>query len=189
MCILFFGMCLAGCQGPYDEYQIMLDEELDSGERYDSLFLTLKFGMSKKDFFATCWELNKEGLLNQGPRNLSVEYDLENELRYPAKFYFYPQFHEEKIYRMPIEISYETRTPTDMSRSVDSLMVDVKTLMEDWYGQGFIYLENEDDTKRLYVKVDGNRRIRIFKKDLSTVAVDMTDMTVAMSKEDSDTNE
>lgn len=175
------GLIMVNCSNPQREYQTMLSEELESGVRNDSLFLSLHFNMTRKEFFTTCWELNKQGYIRQGPQNLSVQYMLDDELRYPATFNFYPQFHNDKIYRMPVEISYQVISPTDPTRSTDSLLVDVKKLMTEWYGDGFLYLENEEEGKRLYVKVDGNRRIRIFKKDLSTIAVDITDMPTAIS--------
>jgi hypothetical protein len=180
------GLIFSQCSNPYSEYHEMLDQELESGVRNDSLFLSLHFNMTRKDFFATCWDLNKQGYIQQGPQNLSVQYLLNDEMRHPATFNFYPQFHEDKIYRMPVEISYQVANPTDPSKSADSLLMDVKDLMTSWYGDGFIYLENEDEGKRLFVKVDGNRRIRIFKKNLSTIAVDITDMPVAISLKEED---
>ncbi len=173
---------LGSCQDSHQRYQEQLEVQLASGERYDSLFLSLHFGMNQKEFYATCWELNRKGLLTQGPSNLSAEYDLNNgELNYPGHLRFYPQFHEDRIFNMPIEIVYEAFIPTDPRFSSDSLLPDVKELMEKWYGTGFNYLEDDEGTRKVYVKVDGNRRIRIFKKDVSTVAVDITDMPVYLA--------
>ncbi len=174
VCLIFF----VACNSAQREYQNRLEEEMASGDRYDSLFLKLHLGMSKKDFYAVCWKLNKEGKLTQGPSNLSAEYDLENgELKFPAQMRFYPQFNNDLIYSMPVEFSYEAFMPTDPRLSSDSLLTDVKQLLESWYGDDFIYLEDEEGRK-VYVKVDGNRRIRLFKKNLSTVAMDITDMPV-----------
>lgn len=176
------GLVLLACNRPNAEYQEQLELGLSSGDRYDSLFLTLHLGMTDKDFYTRCWELNSQGLIMQGPGNLSVEYDLENnELKYPAYMRFYPQFHDSEIYNMPVEITYQSAMPTDKSRSAEMLIQDVKQLMERWYGDGFIYLEDDDSNRRVYVKVDGNRRIRIFKKDLVTVAVELTDMPVHLA--------
>ena len=166
-----------GCTGK-SPYKNMLDRELASGVRNDSLFLDIGFGMGKKDFYAHCWDMNKQGLVKQGPNNLSVEYRMDSSTSLPVFMRFYPQFEENKIIRMPVEFSYVTFTPTDPSTSAETLLEEVKQLMEQWYGEGFLYMEDEEGRRKLWIKVDGNRQIRIFKKDVATVAVDITDMSV-----------
>ena len=166
-----------GCTGK-SPYKNMLDRELASGVRNDSLFLDIGFGMGKKDFYAHCWDMNKQGLVKQGPNNLSVEYRMDSSTSLPVFMRFYPQFEENKIIRMPVEFSYVTFTPTDPSTSAETLLEEVKQLMEQWYGEGFLYMEDEEGMRKLWIKVDGNRQIRIFKKDVATVAVDITDMSV-----------
>jgi hypothetical protein len=60
------------------EYQKVVDEELAKGIRQDSLFLGLALGMSKKEFFAHCWQLNKQGVVTDGKGNTAVQYTLES---------------------------------------------------------------------------------------------------------------
>ena len=62
--------------------------------------------------------------------------------------------------------------------SNDKLLEDVKNLLEEWYGGEFIKIENEDASLSLWVKVDGNRRIRLFKESVSTVRAEFTDLLV-----------
>ncbi len=181
-----FLLSLPACvkKGPYQE---MLETELESNVRNDSLFLGFRFGMPRKDFYASCWEMNKEGLLIQGPNNLSVQYYLDDELPMPAYMRFYPQFDDSgTIYSMPVEITYESFAPWNEKTSSDSLIVEVKGLFERWYGDGFIKLVDEEGARQVYVKVDGNRRIRIFKRDAAYVAADITDMTSEKMKRDED---
>lgn len=159
-------------------YQEMLSEELASGVRNDSLFLDIHFGMGKKEFYTHCWDLNKQGLIRQGPNNLSVECRMDSTFDDTAFMRFYPQFVDNKISRMPIEFVYETFSPADPATGADSLLVEVKKLMEDWYDEGFIFMSDEEGSKNLWIKVDGNRQIRIFKKDVATVAVDIRDMSL-----------
>lgn len=176
------GLCACHRQS---EYQKRLETELASNKRYDSLFLNLYFGMGKKDFFTSCWKMNKQGLLIQGPNNLSVEYEITDGLKYPAFMRFYPKFNEDRIYYMPVEFSYKAYAPWNKSLAVDSLLTDVRSLMETWYGKGFLFVENEEGNKKVWVKLDGNRRIRIFKKDISTVGMDLTDMPIYLQLNDS----
>ncbi|MEJ2005934.1 MAG: hypothetical protein P8X57_13465 [Cyclobacteriaceae bacterium] len=175
--IILLTLFLASCykKGPYRE---MLDDELASGVRNDSLFLGFHFGMPRKEFYASCWQMNKEGLLIQGPNNLSVQYSLDDELSMPAFMRFYPSFDDNgNIYSMPMEFIFENYAPWNTSTSSDSLILEVKDLFESWYGPGFIKLEDEEGARTVYVKIDGNRRIRLFKRDVSFVAADITDMT------------
>src|SRR3954468_23057067 len=64
---------LTGCSKK-SEYQEMEARELAKGIRRDSLFLGLKFGMTAKEFFAHCWQLNKQGLVMEGASNTTVLY-------------------------------------------------------------------------------------------------------------------
>ena len=43
------------------------------------LFLGVKFGMTSKEFYAHCWDLNRKKLITQGPSNNSVRYYLPTE--------------------------------------------------------------------------------------------------------------
>jgi hypothetical protein len=184
--IIFVFISIVSCvkKGPYGE---MLERELATGERYDSLFLGFYFDMPRKEFYASCWEMNKEGLIIQGPNNLSVEYSLDTELDLPAFMRFYPRFDEQgNIYSMPIEFVYKAYQPWDENASSQHLILEVKELMERWYGPGFIELTDNEGSRKVFVKVDGNRRIRIFKRDVAYVAVDITDMTNSEMNKDED---
>lgn len=161
------------------EYERIVDSELAKNVRYDSLFLDLKFGMTRKEFYASCWEMNKEGLIMQGPGNLSVQYVIDTtQVKSTMFMRFYPNFFEDKIYEMPVEFVYEAWAPWNSSLSADSLLYDVKKLMETWYGDEFRPFTNKDDNLTVWVKVDGNRRVRMYIKNISTVKVEFLDLTV-----------
>lgn len=168
---------LLGCVK--SEYDRLVNYQLSRNVRYDSLFLNLKFGMTRRDFYASCWEMNKEGLIMQGPGNLSVQYEIDTTHVKSAMFMrFYPNFYEDKIYEMPVEFVYEAWAPWNSSLSADSLLYDVKKLMESWYGGEFKPFINEDKNFAIWVKIDGNRRIRMYIKNISTVKVEFLDLTV-----------
>jgi len=172
--ILFLSTTLA-CQSPY---QKMESEQLASGKVANDLFLGLRLGMERKEFFETCWALNKKGVLNNGPTELSVEYKAEMPSGNPAKMRFYPKFEEEKIYLMPIEFTYEGWAPWNEDLSAEKLREDVVKLFEEWYGPGFIEVTNEDKSQIVLVKIDGNRRIRVFKKHISVVRAEISDLPI-----------
>ncbi len=167
---------LEACQTkPNSEYERLVQAELSKGERQDSLFLGIHLGMTRKDFFVHCWELNKQYLLQQGPGNLSAEHLIETELRKPAYMRFYPNFIENKIYEMPVEFSYQSWSPWVKETSGDSLLPDVLRMYEKWYGQKFLKMEL-DGKKDSWVQVRGNRRLIVYRKDTSTVFAKYDDL-------------
>lgn len=182
-----FVALLAACSG--SEYERLKKRELARNIRYDSLFLGLKFDMAKKDFYTHCWNLNKEGVINQGPSNLSVQYKLDSaNLRTDAYMWFYPVFKDDKIIKMPIKFTYQAWAPWNAQLSSDSLLVDVKRMFVKWYGGSFILVSDNNNERKVWVKVDGNRRIRIFKENISTVRADITNL-LEIDQEPSKTEE
>jgi len=166
------------------EYEKMESSELGSGKVVNEIFLGLELGMSKKAFYETCWDLNKKGILSNGPSELSVEYDAKMPSGNPAKMRFYPKWEDEKIYMMPVEFTYEGWAPWNEDLDAKNLREDVVKLFEEWYGPGFIEVTSEDKSQIVYVKVDGNRRIRIFKKQLSIVRAEIVDLKIQKLKEE-----
>lgn len=157
------------------EYQKLVDTELAKDIRQDSLFLGISLQMESKAFFGHCWELNKQGILTNGVAN-QVKYDVSEDFTHDASMFFYPKFVEGKIFEMPMEFQYNDWALWNQELSVDKLMEEVKDLLEDWYGEGFIKMVSDDGTKSVWVKVDGNRRIRVYRKSISAVAVVFTDL-------------
>ncbi len=175
--LMFIVVLIAACTTR--DYDKLVQQELNTGIVNDSLFLNVHLGMGRKDFYTSCWEMNKEGLIRQGPNNLSVQYNIDStELKFNGQMHFYPEFDEDnKISRMPMEFVYTYWSPWDPRVQVEVLLNDVKNLLEKWYGGNkFIYLENNDGSKKLWVKVDGTRRIRLYKKDIRTVRGDISDL-------------
>lgn len=183
MPFLIFGCVISGCS-PKTKYERMLKKELASGVRYDSLFMGIYLGMPEKDFYTHCWELNRQGLIRQGTRNMTVEYQLKNELRHPATMDFYPGFVQSKIYEMPVRFLYNGWAPWNKTLSADSLQTEVLKWYEKQYGNGFVEVLHP---KRgiAYVKVNGNRQISIFKEDEIHVWAVFTDMLVKKELRDS----
>lgn len=165
------------------EYYAMENRELARSERYDSLFFGLYLGMSSKDFYTHCWDLNKKGLIRQGASNTTAYYELPD-FKHPAGMDFYPRFHEDKIIEMPVIFSYKAWSPWNKQLQADSLKSEVLDLMIRWYGDGFLEIKNpKDDRKTAYVKIDGNRRVSVYNLDDSKVQVDIVDLRLLKSLE------
>jgi hypothetical protein len=169
-----------GCSStPQDAYNQLVKKELGKGIRQDSLFLGINFGMTSKEFFGYCWELNKKGILTDGSNNTMVLYKMDSALKYPASMNFYPDFHENKIFHMRVTFQYNAWAPWNKAQFSDSLLPDVLRLYKQWYPGGNPFIKMEDKDKRvIYVKVDGNRRILLGRQDDMIIRADYTDLLV-----------
>lgn len=164
---------IVSCEQKTD-YEKLVQRELNKGVRHDSLFLGYEFGMERQEFFDYSFELNQKKVITGGTQ---IEYDLE-ELPHDAKMLFFPEFHEERIYRMPVEVSYKAWAPWNKNLFSDSLIVDLLELYEEDYGPGFIQATHPENGREAWIKVDGNRRISIFKKDDMTARIEFLDLSV-----------
>ena len=156
--IMFF---LGNC-GKKAMYEKMVSQGIESGERHDSLFLGLWLGMTSEEFYKQCWELNKQGLIRQGDGNTSVLYELDGELKAVVDVNFYPTFFNDKVYEMPVKFNYKAWAPWNPQFSKDTLHLELVKLFEKWYGNGFMEVTHTDKGKA-FVKIDGNRRISLYK--------------------------
>jgi hypothetical protein len=155
-------------------------QELAKGIRNDSLFLGLYFGMSKEDFLEYCWKLNKQGLITDG-NGMTVEHQLGiRDFQYPLKMNFYPQFKNDKIRELPICFSYKTYEFFNQKMTTETILNDVKKLMEQWYGEDFFVTtlpQPMPNNIKGYAQVKGNRRVLIFVEKDVEVMVLITDLT------------
>ena len=167
---------LQGC-GLETQYDKVKRKELASGKIEKELFLGLEFEMTRKQFFETCWEWNRKGVLVNGAHELMVRYQPELASGNKVNMYFYPKFEKDQIYYMPVEFQYQNWFPTNPDTSSEKLVDDVVSLFESWYGEGFFRVEDKQGNFAM-VKIDGNRLIRVYIKSLSAVRVDMLDLRV-----------
>ena len=162
-----------------DQYDKLVKKELAKGTRFDSLFLGISFGMTSKNFYGYCWELNKKGIISDGANNTMVLYKMDSALKFPASMHFYPDFYQGKINHMRVTFQYNAWAIWNKAQSSDSLFPDVLRLYKKWYPGGNDFMPITDKAKRtIHVKVDGNRRITLGKFDDMIVKADFTDLVV-----------
>jgi hypothetical protein len=174
--VVFSGSLVISCS-PRDRYDSQLQQELSSGIRYDSLFMGLYFGMLEKDFYVHCWNLNKKGLVRQGESNSTVKYEMKEELNFPCQMDFYPRFNQGKICEMPVRFQYKGWAPWNKKLSSEKLQEEIVDWYEQVYGKGFIRVRHPE-FGLAYVKLDGNRRITVFREDNMHVWAIFTDMLI-----------
>ena len=131
---------------------------------YDSLFMTMEFGITKQEFFNRCWKLNKQELVKQGPRNNFVEYKLidKEDVDKTITMLFYGTFNDEKIMTgLDLKFYYEAWSLWNKSLHSDVLLEVVQDSLNSWFpGNDFIKVDLKNQ-KEVLVKIDGNRRILI----------------------------
>lgn len=171
-CLPVFLFIFIACdkRTPYEE---MLQRELDSGVRQDSLFLGYYFGMPKQEFFDHSWDMNQQKIITGRSH---VRYKLED-FSSEATMVFYPDFKDDKIHRMPVEIQFDAWAIWNRELYADSLIVEVMDLFEDTYGTGFLHTLHPEVGKESWIKIDGNRRISIYQHDDRKVRVEFLDLT------------
>lgn len=181
MIAVFVVMLAAGCNNGNNAlrlYEREVNRERSTGKHVDSLFMGIYMGMTSKQFYMHCWEMNKKGLFTDGNNNSAVLYKLHHgELKHKASMDFYPAFYRDRIDQMGVTFSYDEWAPWNKELMADSLLADVLHLYKEWYAKGNPFMKIEGEKKRMiYVKVDGNRRIIIGKSDDMNVRVDYTDL-------------
>ena len=85
--LLLFVLIACSADSDMDKYNKLIKKELAGNKRVDSIFFGIHFGMTQKNFFMHCWEMNKKGMLtdgNDGTGKMTVLYKLNKDLKYPA---------------------------------------------------------------------------------------------------------
>jgi hypothetical protein len=167
--------------GGYRKYQMLMERELENRQRNDSIFFGIHLGMSPKAFYTHCWEMNKKGLFTDGLNNTAVLYKLhQHEMSYNTDMNFYPDFYQDKLYKMKVVFQYVGWAPWNKKLYADKLMPEVLKLYKKWYPDGNPFISVHDKNRgTIYIKVDGNRRIIIGKHDDMQVKADYTDLLIA----------
>lgn len=152
------------------------DSSSGPSAKSDTLFLGFFLGMGKKAFYDYCWEQNKKKVFIHGPTNENVEYNL-SELEEPVTMRFYPTFHEDKIFEMPVTFTYAAWAPWNRRYWSDSLLTKMLPVFKKWYGHDFKELKHPT-MGTVYYRIDGKRRINLFCKDDQFVQAVFTDLKI-----------
>ena len=179
--LILISACVSQSETPYETW---VEEELNSGIRNDSLFLGLHFGMSRQAFIDTCWKLNQRGLIRNGPRKESVQYDLPD-LTPLTRINFYPEFSaEQAIVEVPILVGYKTWAPWLPATSSDSLVVKLQDWVQKWYGGNEFRRFAFPNLPPMLIKIDGNRRIALTREDEQFAKLLITDLSKLETEKD-----
>lgn len=180
LCLWLAIASLVSCKSEYQQY---VDEELASGITNDSLIFGMRMGQTKKDFFAICWELNRQKLISQGTGNATARYitgkdSLGNKSPLSKDMLFYGIFDENDVMRgMDMTYSFFSWAPWNRNRQSDSLLLHLRDeYLRGYPGNDFIEIELKDSEHPALVKIDGNRQILMYPKNKKDVVVKIEDL-------------
>ena len=175
--LLAFMMMLAGCESDYTR---LVKSELAKGIRKDSILLGIRFGNTRNEFHGKCYDLNRAHLIMPGPGGGTIEYNFTDSLfhRKPTaiKLLFVPAFDDHEILtNMDLHFSYPGWSPWNRDLYADSLEPKVEKLLMHWYGGNKFVTANVGENK-VPVKLDGNRRVLVYRDDPQNVIVRIQDI-------------
>jgi len=157
----------------------LVKSELAKGVRKDSILLGIRLGNTRNEFNGKCFDLNKQHLVMEGDGH-SVQYLFTDSLvhRKPTqiRLLFVPAFDDkEVITNMDLNFSYVAWAPWHRHFQADSLEKKVIKLLMLWYGGNEFVIANVGDNQ-VPVKVDGNRRVLVYRDDPQRVIVRIEDI-------------
>jgi len=161
---------------PKTKYAELVEKELASGIRQDTVLLGLHFGMSKEQFYKHCWDLNQKGIIKEGYTDVTIYYPL-GDLPHEGFLDFFPIFKEEKIQSFQGFTMYTGWAPWNKHLWSDQLIEDTREVLEGWYPGNKFFAIKSPGRGKAYVKVDGNRRIVLYYVEDSKVNVLISDLT------------
>ena len=156
------------------DYKKLVDEQRSSGLVDNRIVLDIGFGMSSQEFYDYCWQINKEGLASQGPKNRTVQVEIED-LSKPGYMLFYPNFEDDKIVEMPILFGLHDWSPWNEESFGKEFIFEIRDLVEDWYS---IELQLAIDTTGYpgYIGINGNKKAALTVQDDQFVKLIVSDM-------------
>ena len=116
------------------EYSRLLKQEKAKVERQDSLFLGMYLGMTIDSFYKHCFMLNKDTIVWQGSKNMSVQYYIDEGVKSKTVMNFYPSTESDVIEEMLAYFQYVAWAPWNKSLHQEALKQDLMQLFMEWYG-------------------------------------------------------
>lgn len=167
--ITFFFVIMLSVACSQSQYDKVVKRELATGKEYNEMMFDMKIGLSKKEFYGKCWQLNKEKLVAQGPSNQYVRHVLDSvsPIYNPSsriEMLFFGLFDDEDLMRgMRFRFSYTAWAPWNKELQPEKLQEEIKGMMETLYpGNDFFNLDTKVNDQPIAVKIDGNRLITVY---------------------------
>lgn len=175
---------IISCQSEYDK---LVKSELATGERHEELLFDFVFDQTRQKFYDQCWEMNRDTIISQGPKNLYAMHMIEpgtyENQDDEIQMLFYGIFDHDKImHGMDIRYSYPKWSLWNEDYNSDKLIPIIKKyFLKKFPGNDFITIPLKKVDKTTYVKVDRNRQITIYPLDTKELVVKIEDLEFKLS--------
>jgi hypothetical protein len=164
---------LLGCRKSYKEVE---QAELAKKIRYDSVFQGVYLGMPRDEFRAHCLKMNQVGKFKEGAM-AKVQF-VAPVGPDSVVFLFYPDFVNDLISEVPVLAQYKAWSPWNDELSGVVLEKKIKEfIISQIGGNSFQPIYGASD-KVAWVKVDGNRRITVYRMEDDYVKIIYKDLLV-----------
>lgn len=173
--LLFFCLLCTTIACKQADYESLKAENLATGKRNDDLLLGMRFGDHRDTFYQRCFALNREGLLTNGPKNMTALYVLPEFKETPIDLNFYPDFCQTRICAMRMYFNYQAWSPWAKQFHSGKLLPVVVDWLEKTYATKLTKMKVGDKTR--LIAIDGNREIKVWLQDEQTVNCFITDLT------------
>jgi len=171
---------IVSCESDYSK---LVKREFATGVKNDSLFFGMKFNDSKTEFFDICKDLNEKELVTHGPNNKFVKHVMKSngDDDSDIQMLFYGIFDKDgmkvfdkdkKMTGLNMRFSYSGWSPWNKHLNTSKLIPKLKDTLKKWFpGNDFIKVDIEEIKKKTFIKIDGNRQIKMFALNDEVVAV------------------
>ncbi len=177
--LLFIGIVMMTACEEKSEYHRLITSELATGERHDSLFLGIEFGMRSKQFFTYCWEQHKAGVLNNSSTNMDVRYEL-TAFHPKLAVDFYPSFYNDQIWKVPMSFYFDDYSEWNKDLGADTLAYYSMKVVNEWFDEEFIEIKRETilGDKIYKIAAKGNRKIVILPSESNGFKIEIINALV-----------
>ena len=162
------------------DYSKLVKRELATGVKNDSLFFGMRFNDTRQEFFGICQELNSKKLITHGPQNRFAAYTMKpnNVDESSIQMLFYGIFDKESnMTGVNMRFSYNGWFPNNKKYYADKLIPQLKDTLQKWFpGNDFLKVDLKELNKETFIKIDGNRQIKMYVLDDKEVAVRIEDL-------------
>lgn len=164
-------------------YESLVKNELDKNKKVDSLFFNFRLGESKDMYHKKSWHLNNSRKVVQGRSYFymkkifsdSKEENKSNDfgLEFTGKFNA-----DKKLNLLDAKFYHILWVPWNEAYQAPKLLPRILDSLELWFpGNPFLEIETGNDSiPKMHVKIDGDRRFRVFVENSQDVAVKIDDL-------------
>ena len=165
------------------EYKNIVKKELRKNQKVDSVFFNLRLGETKDIYHKKSWDLNHTRTVVQGRSYFymkKVFSDSKTEKkRNDFALEFTGKFNAAKKLKMlDVKFYHLLWTPWNEAYQAQNLLPRILDSLEIWFpGNPFFEVETGSDSiPRIHVKIDGDRRFRVFVENSQDIAVKIDDL-------------